>query len=208
MLQPGSFPSIAHTAAQLPPALSQLSEGAQHHWKPGPSSSSKGKARTRVVSAQKLLLCRAVESPFPEQRSTTTQPTPGTRGSRESRRKLTKPSSACSLRSLVHWLLQPSPCHLYIGSAATAADSCCHPGPNHTVLSPTETWGKINSSPKASPPATDQALMASSAHAQLLQHTASSVSLAGQQQGLPDRSHERKHVPSHTGTSGTLGTGF
>lgn len=128
MLQPASFPSTAHPAAQRLPAWSWLSEGARHHWKLGPGSSSKGKTRTRVLSAQELLLCGAVERSFPEQGNAATQPKAGMRGrSRESRRKLAEPSSARSLRSLVPWLLQPSPRqHLYPGPAATAADSCCH----------------------------------------------------------------------------------
>jgi len=75
------------------------------------------------------------------------------------------------------------------------------------VLSPTETWGGTSSAPRASPPATDQAPTASSAHAQLQQHAASPASLAGQQQGLADWSQGRKRVPSHGGTEGTLGTG-
>ena len=132
MLQPGSFPSTAHPAAQQPPAPSWLSEGARHHWKPGLSSSSKGKARTRVVSTQELPLCGAVERPFPEQGNAATQPKAGTRGrSRESRRKLAKPSSTHSLRSLVPWLLQPSPYqHLYPGPAANTRDPTHCPQPN------------------------------------------------------------------------------
>lgn len=125
-------PSTAHPAAQRLSARSWLSEGARYRWKPGPGSSSKGKTRTRVVSAQELLLCGAVERSFPEQGNAATQPKSGMRGrSGESRRKLTEPSNAHSPCSLFPWLLQPSPCqHLYPGPAATAADSCCHPGPN------------------------------------------------------------------------------
>lgn len=59
-LQPGSFPSTAHAAAKQPPARSWLSEGARHHWKPGLGSSSRGKTRTRVVSAQELLRDRSL----------------------------------------------------------------------------------------------------------------------------------------------------
>lgn len=131
-LQPGSFPSAAHPAAQRPPARAWLSEGACHRWTPGPGSSRKGKTRTSMVSAQELLLCGAAERSFPGQGNAATQPLPGARGrSRESRRKLTEPSSARSLCSLVPWLLQPPPCqHWYPGPAATAADSHCHPGPS------------------------------------------------------------------------------
>lgn len=105
-LQPGSFPSAARPAAQRLPARSWLSEGACHRWTPGPGSSRKGKTRTSVVSAQELLLCGAVERSFPGQGNAATQPQPGARGrSRESRRKLTEPSSTRSLGSLVPWAL-------------------------------------------------------------------------------------------------------
>lgn len=197
-LQTAFSPSTAHPAAQQPPAPS---------WSSVVLTTTRARSQLQQQSQDqnKSGLCPGgVEKPFPDQRNSATQPEPGTRGrSGGSRRKLAKPSSTRSLRSLVPSLCQ----HSYPGPAAPAADSCCHPGPNHAVISPTEAWGGMSLTPRASPSTTHQAPTASSARAQLQQHEASSASLAGQQPRLADGSHRRKHVPSHAGTEGTPGTG-
>lgn len=75
-----------------------------------------------------------------------------------------------------------------------------HPGPSHTVLSPTETWGGMSSGPKASCPIPHQAPVAPSAH-----RAGSAAPQVSSKACLIGATGEC--VAAHIGTGETLGPG-